>query len=43
LKPEDSENAIKEMVNKGALKVKISDLTLWGLTFERKNKCFCWI
>jgi nicotinamidase/pyrazinamidase len=28
LKPEDSENAIKEMVNKGALKVKISDLTL---------------
>jgi len=28
LKPEDSENAIKEMINKGALKVKISDLTL---------------
>ncbi|MBS7658156.1 MAG: bifunctional nicotinamidase/pyrazinamidase [Candidatus Bathyarchaeia archaeon] len=27
LKPEDSENAIKEMVNKGALKVKFSDLT----------------
>jgi len=27
LKPEDSENAVKEMVNRGALKVKISDLT----------------
>ncbi len=33
LKPEDSENAVKEMVNRGALKVKISDLTCWGFNF----------